>query len=445
MKEKIMKFLVVFFMTLTFVNVLLPDEFVIGILKLPYRANAFEMIIRWFNFVGFITLPVAVFFKRDTFKKIAVYFCLPVLIIFTFMFPIMIKGFTSELGTGIVDMRILPEVVKLFMRNEMFRTIMFFSMVLSELLVIILLIASDKESLRFKKKEFGSFMLVLICLIVAIMPIYALETIFNTHTDLIFLRFSWMHLVWIGFLILEAITLCLIFRKRSEEDRYILVLVLSLCLLIQYNQLFSSLGEVSIERLPFMLCNVAAYVTCISIAFKNRGLYLFNILVNVVGGIIALIVLDVETPNGIMGMLSKDNIHYIVEHNNVILIPILCLVLRVFKPLKKEDIKTFVLYFSIYFIIAFAVGTIFNMLGKMYNDAEYYYCNYMYLFDQKTAAALIPITEPLFDIKFEIGYATFYPIVQPAIYLLFIVLGSGSLFLFKALVKDKNIIETDLN
>ena len=65
MKEKILKTLVVVFMTLTFINVLLPDEFVIGILKLPYRANVFEMLIRWFNFVAFITLPIAVFFKRD--------------------------------------------------------------------------------------------------------------------------------------------------------------------------------------------------------------------------------------------------------------------------------------------------------------------------------------------------------------------------------------------
>ena len=184
-----------------------------------------------------------------------------------------------------------------------------------------------------------------------------------------------------------------------------------------------------------MLCNVAAIVTVISIAFKNKGIYLFNILINVVGGIIALIVLDVETPNGIMGILSKDNMHYIFEHNNVILIPILCLVLRVFTPFEKKDYKTFITYFTIYFVFVFVVGTIFNALGKMNNEVEYYYCNYMYLFDKETAAALIPFTAGLFDINFEIGYATFYPIVQPAIYLLFVGLGTGMFFLLKKLVK----------
>lgn len=435
MKEKIMKFLVVVFMTLTFFNVLLPDEFVIGILKLPYRANVFEMLIRWFNFVAFITLPIAVFFKRDTFKKISVYFCLPVVLIFTFMFPTIIKGYTSSLGTGIVDMRILPEVIATIMRNGVFRSVIFFGMVLSEILCIILMIIEDRKFLKFNKSNIKSFITLLPILILIIMPIYAPEELFNTHTDLIFLRFSWMHILWIVGLILEAVILCLIFRKRSEEDRYILVLILSLCLLIQYNQLFSSLGELTIERLPLMLCNVAAIVTVISIAFKNKGIYLFNILINVVGGIIALIVLDVETPNGIMGILSKDNMHYIFEHNNVILIPILCLVLRVFTPFEKKDYKTFITYFTIYFVFVFVVGTIFNALGKMNNEVEYYYCNYMYLFDKETAAALIPFTAGLFDINFEIGYATFYPIVQPAIYLLFVGLGTGMFFLLKKLVK----------
>lgn len=435
MKEKIMKILVVVFMTLTFINVLLPDEFVIGILKLPYRANVFEMLIRWFNFVAFITLPIAVFFKRDTFKKISVYFCLPVVLIFTFMFPTIIKGYTSELGTGIVDMQILPEFIATIMRNGVFRSVIFFGMVLSEILCILLMIIEDRKFLKFNKSDIKSFITLLPILILIIMPIYAPETLFNTHTDLIFLRFSWMHILWIIGLILEMVILCLIFRKRSEEDRYILVLILSLCLLIQYNQLFSSLGELTIERLPLMLCNVAAIVTVISIAFKNKGIYLFNILINVVGGIIALIVLDVETPNGIMGILSKDNMHYIFEHNNVILIPILCLVLRVFTPFEKKDYKTFITYFTIYFVFVFVVGTIFNSLGKMNNEVEYYYCNYMYLFDKETAAALIPFTAGLFDINFEIGYATFYPIVQPAIYLLFVGLGTGMFFLLKKLVK----------
>ena len=71
-KEKLLqlsKKLVIAFMILTFISILLPDEFVIGISKLPYRLDAFQMIIRWFNFVSFLVLPVAVYYNKPTFNK----------------------------------------------------------------------------------------------------------------------------------------------------------------------------------------------------------------------------------------------------------------------------------------------------------------------------------------------------------------------------------------
>ena len=431
---KIAKILTIIFMSLTFLAVFLPDGFVVGVLKLTFRANVFELLIRWFSYVSFLVLPIAIFFNRPTFKKIAIYFSLPVLIVRLFMFPQMLEMFTSDVVSGLVNMKILPEFVKEFMSNGVFRSLLFFAIAISELLVIGYIIYDDWKVLKFKKNEILPFILVLITSIFAIMPIYTLETLFNTRTDIIFERFSIYHLAWALFLVLEGVVLYLIFRKKSEEDRYILVLLMSLCLLIQYNQLFSTLNEITIERLPFMLCNVAAYITVISIAFKVRGLFIFNILVNVLGGIIAFIVCDVEK----IGLFAFDNLHYITEHNNVILIPILSLALGVFKPIEKKDYKTFVIYFSVYFIIVFIFGTMFNAIGTALNDKEYYYCNYIYLFDPETAGELIPFTKVFYDVNFTIGDAIFYPIVQPAIYLIFIGIGTLTFFILKKKDVKKN-------
>ena len=70
--EPISKKLVIVFMILTFVNILLPDEFIIGIETLQYRLDPFQMIIRWFNFVSFLAVPIAIFYNKPTFNKIAV-------------------------------------------------------------------------------------------------------------------------------------------------------------------------------------------------------------------------------------------------------------------------------------------------------------------------------------------------------------------------------------
>ncbi len=422
-------------MFLTVINVFLPDSFVIGIhhLAAGQRLSAFQMIIRWFHFASFVVLPVAVTVNKKVFKKIAVYFCLPVSLIYMSLFSDIIKCYTSPLGTGIVDIRYLPEYVSSFMHNELFRGIMFFAICFAEIASILMLLIDDWTFIKFKKSEIPAFVAILLCSIITILPIYALEGIFNTFSNLIFGRFSALHISWILVLIAEGIILTLIFRKKSYEDRYIVVLILALSLFLQFNQLFSSLGELTCKRMPLQLCNLAAYIMLISVIFKSRNLFLFNLLINVAGGVIAMFVLDAETT---VGILSKGNIHYIVEHHNVILAPILCMTLGIFKPITKKDFKHFAINFSIYYLCIFIIGTWFNAIWAR-TGSDYFYCNYLFMFDQATAARLIPFAGKLFDYKLNFGHMTVYPVIQPLIYITFFLIGTLSFFIFKPSGKQK--------
>ena len=438
-KEKLLnvsKILVLIFMTLTFVNVLLPDSFVIGIHRLAegQRLEAFPMVIRWFNFSSFVILPIAVYFDRKVFKRVAIYFCLPVAIVYLCLAGSIIPCYTNANGTGIVDIRYLPEVVHDFMHNGVFRGSLFFVMCLTQIATIGLLIYRDWKVVKFNKKEIIPFVLLLIASIITIIPIYALEGIFNTYTDVIFKSYGTLHYIWIGVMVLQGVVFTLVFKKRSYEDRYILVLVMALSLFLQFNQLFSSLGELTCKRMPLQLCNVAAYVTLISIVTKNRSLFLFNILINVAGGIIALMVMDVTNE----GILSKGNIHYIVEHHNVVLTPLLCLILGIFEPIKLKDFKAFVLYFTGYYLIIFIVGTIFTSIYLQDTTANsYFYCNYLFMFDQEKAADLVPFAGSLFNLELHIGTLVIYPLIQIVVYAAFFAIGTGMFFLLKWAVKGK--------
>ena len=416
-KEKITKFAKIFlliYMSLTFINILLPDEFVIGIVKLDYRLDPFQMIIRWFNFVGFLVLPIAVYFDRPTFKKIALYFCLPVVIILMCMFKDILPGYMSELGTGIVDIRYLPEAVSNFMHNGIFRGILFFTMCITEIITIILVIAKDWKVIKFNKKDVINFAILLPILIASIVPTYALEGIFDHQSNIKFKTFSIAHIIWMLFIVAEIIVIYKLFKNRSHEDRLIVVLILALDLLVQYNQLFSSLGELTCKRMPLQLCNLASYLILVAIIFKRRDIFIFNLLINVVGAIIAVIVLDADNSN----LISKGNIHYIVEHNNVIVVPILCLLLGVFEPVKKGEFKIFLKYFTIYFMIIYILGTTFNAL-YLALDSDFFKCNYLFMFDAVKAQKLLPFTKYLFDLKITIGYVNLYPAVQLPIYAAF--------------------------
>ncbi len=432
---KLSKILVIVYLSLTFINVLLPDEFVIGIDSLDYRLSAFQMIMRWFNYIAFAVLPVAVYFNRPTFKKIAIYFCLPVTIIFACMFGEILPYMTSELGTGIADIRYLPAFIPALMRNGVFRGIIFFATILTQLGTIALLILRDWTVVKFKKEDILPFAIILPLLILSMVPVYAPESIFDTDTNIAFKPFIASHFIWIAFMVAEIFVCTVIFKKRSYEDRYILVFIMAITLFLQFNQLFSSLGELTCKRMPFQLCNIAAYLILVSIVSKNRSLFLFNILINVAGGIIAAIVMDVNKDKGI---LNHGNVHYILEHHNVIVVPLLCLILGIFKPITQKDFKNYAIYFTAYYLFVFILGTTFNAIYKA-TDSRYFYCNYMFMFDQETAAGLIPFAGKLFDVKIAIGAVTIYPIIQPVIYATFFAIGTGMFYLLKFAVKEKTV------
>lgn len=436
---KLAKISVLIFMGLTFLNILLPDEFVIGIANLGYKPSTIQMLIRWLNYVSFLVLPIAIFFDKRIFKKLAIYFCLPIALLMLLFAKDIIVGYISELGTGICDIRYLPVWLSNFMKNKIFRAILFYLISLTQIFSIILVyfidIKKEKTIFSFDKYEKLLLFTMIILLSISIIPTYALEGIFGTYTNYIFKAYSSLHYVWIIILISEVIIFTILFKNRSYEDKYILVLILALSLLIQFSQLFSTLGELTCKRMPLQLCNIASYTILISIVFKKRGLFLFNILVNVAGGIIALLVMDVE---GDKGILYWSNIHYIVEHNNVILVPLLCLILGIFEPLEKKDFKLFIIYFTSYYMIVYILGTLFNTLYTV-TGSNYFYCNYLFMFDQETAARLVGFAGKLFDIKLSIGPVTLYPVVQILIYIAFFIIGTITFIILKTTVKKSLI------
>ena len=116
--EKVCKWTAIIFMVLTMVNVFMPDLFVVSIeqeeLTLDNRPQAF---VRWFNAVAFLVIPIIAFFNKPTFKKIAVYFCLPMAIIYLCFFKEIMEFMTSPYGRGIYEIRFMPQAAKDFMIN----------------------------------------------------------------------------------------------------------------------------------------------------------------------------------------------------------------------------------------------------------------------------------------------------------------------------------------
>lgn len=415
--NKILKIAVVAFCSLYILTILLPDAAVLcyddSVLQSMNGKMRGVAMLKWLESLSFVILPLAIFYKNKTIRNISIYFCTIATLANIICYPTIIEYLTSTAGKGLNSMSIVGPGLRNFLINPVFRSIVLGLMWTVELGAPIVLAVEEKHVFDVKNlKEYGYFFLVLAITFISCIPIYVPQHLFG-YTDIIFEAWSLPHILWIVSVVAEIIVLYFIFRNKDAENKRIMLFVLSLNLIMQYNQMFGAIS-INIERLPLQLCNIGAFLILFTLIFKSKKLFDFTIIVNVVGVLIALAIPDLDNE----GLFYLYNMHFILEHTNVIVIPVLALALGIFPRLDNKSLKHFLIGFACYFMVVLVLGTIFNGIAKSTGN-NFYFANYLFMFDKATGAELVPFTESLFDINFSIGSLTFYPVIQPLIGVIF--------------------------
>lgn len=445
--EHIIKFSAISFIVLSMIDVFLPDLFMCmhGTETLESMSGAeFHAIIRWFNLVSFTVLPIAIWQKNKYFERIASFFCLPVSILNVACFYQYIEYFTANSNSGLQTMRVIPQGFKDLLVNEAFRSVFFGLTCLCQLIALLLLTYKNRKKLTVAKSEIVNLMMILVGVIYISMPIYAPQYLWGL-VNIMMTRFSWIHIVWIVAIIAIITVLYFAFKNKSYEIRYLLVLALSWALMLQFSQMFTASFELNIMKLPLQLCNLGSYLALLMLLTKNEKIYHFALVVNVVGAIIAIVVLDV---NKVYAQLTNLwTVHYIVEHTKVLAVPILCLALRIFKPINMKSIKHFSIGFTVYYLFVLVLGTVSNGFYRIY-EGEYiqnfFYANHLFMFDKDIARGLVGFTDPLFEnCVIKLGAFEIYPLVQGLVYLVFMAICLGVYMLFYILTKGQRKREAE--
>lgn len=413
--NKSLKIGVIAYCAISLISIILPNA-----LNLSYSETEIEVlgfkglaIVKWLSSLAFIMLPLAVFFKNRIVRNVAIYICPIISIVQFIVYPELLEVFTSPLGRGVNSLAIASEGFKSFMINPTFRGIVFALTLALELLVPIILAFQEKHIFDVKNvKEWGMSALVLGATLFSCMPISVPQHLFG-YSNVIFDAWTLPHILWIVFVVLEVAILYYIFRNKNHEDKMIMLFILSLSLLMQYNQMFGAIS-INIERLPLQLCNVGSYLVLLVLITKSKKLFDFAVIVNVVGVLFALAMPDLDGE----GLFYLYNMHFIFEHTNVLVVPILALLLKIFDRLDKKSLKHFFFGFLIYFGVIFVLGTIFNGIAKSTGNS-FYSANYLFMFDKETAAGFIPFLGDLFNVNFSIGSLTFYPLMLVTVYVVF--------------------------
>lgn len=437
--NKILKIAVVTYCVIVFLSIFLPDAFMLDyekeqVASTPISEKLFALL-RWCSTLSFIMLPLAVFFKNKTIRNIAIYFCTIITIISIINYPTYIEYLTSTAGKGLKSVPIFSQSFKNFLINPTFRSFVIGFQWILELCVPIVLAIQEKHVFDFKnKKEYLNYFLVLLPSLLGCIPIYVPQHIFG-YSNIIFSAWSIPHILWILLVISEIIALYYIFRNKSSENKLILCFILSLSLVLQYTQMFGAIS-MKLERLPLQLCNLGAYFILISLITKNKHIFNFTIIVNVVGVMFALAQPDLKNK----GLFYLFNMHFIFEHSNVIIVPILALLFQLFPRLNKQTLKDCLIGFTIYYVSVLFLGTLFNSIQSVTGNA-FYHANYLFMFDKAKAIKLLPFLEGVFNITLKIGkHITFYPVVQILVYVVFLGVCVGLYYLIQLIYNTKDKI-----
>lgn len=412
---KILKIISIVYCGLIFVSILLPDAFSLCYSKEELaNRNVWFALIRWLSFVPFITMPISIFFENKTIKNIAVISCIVTTILNLAFFSSYLEYATSTAGRGLNSISILSNGFKNFLINTVFRSFWFGLIWVIQLLFGVVMLCEDFKQIKISKKDVLTTSLSFLAITFLCIPIFVPQHLFG-HSEIIFSAWSVPHILWLLMVVILIVSLYFIFRNKSQDTKRIVCIILSLCLFIQYNQMFSAI-IINAKRFPFQLCNIGAYLILASLIFKNQKLFNFTFIVNLTGAIFALMVPDLENN----GLFQLYNMHFILEHTNILVIPILALCFKLFKPVDKYALKDCLIGFSVYFGIVLLLGTTFNAIAlKTSND--FFKANYLFMFDKNVATSVIKGVGPLFDITWKIGnYIIFYPVIQPLIFIVFV-------------------------
>lgn len=407
--DRFLKIMSVAFSIVGILRYLLSDSFVETVFDF---ADPLQTILRWTYHISYAVLPMSVFFNARLIRNIASYFCLPISIVCALVFEDTFAYFMAE-GAG--GLYLVP----------WFRYCYYILELVLAISLPVLMKLRYKHKINTKSpKEILSTIGIIPLMMIVMMPAYVPQSIVYTP-EISTGMFGELHLGWTGFLIAECLVLHFAFRKRSEQDKYMLLVFLVIAQMFHTNSIF--LRGFTLSRLPLQLCSIAAFFYLYTIIKKDRKMFDFCFLSNLVGAAIALVLASFSPES-----MAFWNIHYIDEHSFVILIPILAMSLGLFPRLESSAIKHMAKYFTIYFVCAFIGGTIINGLDT---TANFYPVNCFYMFDLERALSYVPFVGFTGLVHWEYMGFEMYPILVITIYVIFMLLNLLFYFMMRSLYK----------
>jgi len=314
-----------------------------------------------------------------------------------------------------------------------YHSIMLALQLVLEGIIYLVLLTVFRHRLKIKeapKEFFKNLFLSLPFLLLLMMPLHNPQQLFGTVPSLVVKYLKFGQHIWIALIFLFMYLIQKIFRNKNQDVRNTVVTLLAITLFFQFNLYYTTI-KIPLNNLPFHLCNLATILIPISILTKSKRLFSFNLYVNVVGALIAILLPDNDS-----GILSFSFLKFAYEHTLDFAVPLLAVSLKVMPRGSFKQLLRGIGLFAVYFVVVMILNVwLFN-----YNSSV----NYFYLNDEFLAQMLsiFEITRRVI-VSFNIGSLTFtlYPVFYLLIFFGFIAIMFVTHWVYVELYKNMDYRE----
>ncbi len=289
----------------------------------------------------------------------------------------------------------------------------------------------DKETFRCTKKQILGLLALAVPFLISSMSAYTVSnvlgpTVFSLGNPHELKDFSHRFLVYFSFIL--PILYYVILSPLSEKEKRAALVQISLGTLFGYISVNRFDIWADLTTWPLHLCNTAMYTMPLTLLFKNYGLYYFTFFINVLGAFFAL---TMPNYSSTLPFLSSQIFEFYINHWHAFFMPVLIVLLGVYKRPKMKYFVYSQIGFFLYFAFVMFVNTYLTAHGK---NSDFFFINSDFIADKLGQWA-----KDLFNstIVFDVGEYTYtiHLMYDISYYLVYVLLAFGMWFLYELLFR----------